>query len=139
MAISYTITSVVISDDRDPSRAPLLLPLGATSAEVEAAAAGYFGPPTDPDWTQFRQALRTENGFSAAFQAAMAADPMAGIALALGLDSFRRDGDPRDFVDALHNAFATLSPDQGAYITGELRALAQRCNLPQEFLDALGG
>jgi hypothetical protein len=64
---------------------------------------------------------------------------MAGIALALGLDNFRRDGDPRDFVDALHNAFATLSPDQGAYITGELLALAQRCNLPQEFLDALSG
>jgi hypothetical protein len=137
--IAYTLAGIVISDDRDPSRAPLLLPLGATSAEVEAAAATYLGPPTDPDWTQFRQALRTENGFSAAFQAAMAADPMAGIALALGLDNFRRDGDPRDFVDALHNAFATLSPDQGAYITGELLALAQRCNLPQEFLDALGG
>jgi len=137
--IKYTITSIVIFDDRDTDRDPVILPLTASSADIEAAAAAYFGPTVEPDWTQFRQALRTENGFSAAFQAAMAADPMAGIALALGLDSFRRDGDPRDFVDALHNAFATLSPDQGAYITGELRALAQRCNLPQEFLDALGG
>jgi hypothetical protein len=137
MAISYTATGVFITDDRNPDRAPFVLPADATLADVAAAVAAYIGPTCEPDWTQFRQALRTENGFSAAFSAAMAADPMAGVALALGLDAFRRDGDPTDFLDALRSAFIVLPEGQGTYIAAELLALAQRCNLPASFTDAL--
>lgn len=135
--IKFTLTSIIIFDDRDTDRDPVILPLTATSADIEAAAAAYFGPTVEPDWAQFRQALRTENGFSAAFSAAMVADPMAGVALALGLDAFRRDGDPADFLDALRSAFTVLPDGQGAYIAAELLALAQRCNLPAAFTDAL--
>jgi hypothetical protein len=67
----------------------------------------------------------------------MVADPMAGVALALGLDAFRRDGDPTDFLDALRSALIVLPDGQGAYIAAELLALAQRCNLPASFTDAL--
>jgi len=137
MGIAYTTTGVIVTDDRNPDRKPLVLPADAPPADVSAAVAAYIGPTYEPDWTQFRQALRTENGFSAAFSAAMVADPMAGVALALGLDAFRRDGDPTDFLDALRSALIVLPDGQGAYIAAELLALAQRCNLPASFTDAL--
>jgi len=137
--IKYTITSIVIFDDRDTDRDPVILPLTASSADIEAAAAAYFGPTVEPDWTQFRQALRSENGFSAAFSAAMVADPMAGVALAIGLDAFRRDGDHGDFLDALQTAFAALPQEQALHIAAELLDLAVRCHMPAEFITALGG
>lgn len=137
MGIAYQQSCIVITDDRNPDREPLVLPADALPVDVSAAVAAYIGPTQEPDWTQFRQALRSENGFSAAFSAAMVADPMAGVALALGLDAFRREGDPTDFLDALRSALTVLPDGQGAYIAAELLALAQRCNLPASFTDAL--
>jgi len=137
MGIAYTATGIVITDDHNPSRPPLVLPADATPAEVAAAAAPYHEQPPSPDWSQFRQALRTENGYAPAFSAAMAADPMAGFALAIGLDAFRRDGDPTDFLDALQSAFTALPQGQALHIAVELQSLAQRCNLPASFADAL--
>lgn len=137
MGIAYQQSGIVITDDRNPDRDPLVLPADALPADVSAAVAAYIGPTCEPDWMQFRQALRSENGFSAAFSAAMAADPMAGVALALGLDAFRRDGDHADFLDALQSAFAALPQEQALHIAAELLALAQRCNLPASFTDAL--
>ena len=137
MAISYQQSGIVITDDHNPSRPPLVLPADATPAEVAAAAAPYHEQPPSPDWSQFRQALRTENGYAPAFSAAMVADPMAGVGLAIGLDAFRRDGDHDDFLDALQSAFAALPQEQALHIAAELLALAQRCNLPASFIDAL--
>jgi hypothetical protein len=42
MAIAYSPVAIVISDDYDPSRQPLVLPANATSAEVEEAVANYI-------------------------------------------------------------------------------------------------
>ena len=41
MAIAYSPIAIVISDDYDPSRPPLILPATATSAEVEQSVANY--------------------------------------------------------------------------------------------------
>jgi len=97
-------------------------------------------PPTpepEPDWQQFRQALRDENGYAPAFQAALTADPMAGIQLAIGLNEFRRSGDFSDFLEALTSALAALPADQAGHLGLDLLALASRCNLPAAFLGAL--
>jgi hypothetical protein len=139
MAISYLQSGIVITDDSNPGREPLILPPDATSDDVAAAALAYLGPVIEPDWAQFRRALRTENGFSAAFSVAMTTDPMGGVALALGLDGFRRDGDPGDFLDALRAALAVLPSDQAAHIAQELIALAQRCTMPAAFIQSLAG
>lgn len=139
MAISYQQSGIVITDDHNPSRPPVVLPADATPAEVAAAAAPYHEQPPSPDWTQFRQALRTENGYAPAFSAAMAADPMAGVALAIGLDAFRRDGDHADFLDALQSAFTALPQEQALHIASELLDLAVRCHMPAEFIAAMGG
>lgn len=42
MAIAYSPIAIVISDDYNPSRQPLVLPATATSAEVEEAVANYI-------------------------------------------------------------------------------------------------
>lgn len=42
MAIAYSPVAIVISDDYNPSRQPLVLPANATSAEVEEAVANYI-------------------------------------------------------------------------------------------------
>lgn len=139
MAISYQQSGIVITDDHNPSRPPVVLPADATPAEVAAAAAPYHEQPPSPDWSQFRQALRTENGYAPAFSAAMAADPMAGVALAIGLDAFRRDGDHADFLDALQSAFTALPQEQALHIASELLDLAVRCHMPAEFIAAMGG
>jgi hypothetical protein len=41
MAIAYSPSAIVITDDYDPSRPPLVLPPDSTSAEVEEAVANY--------------------------------------------------------------------------------------------------
>lgn len=94
-------------------------------------------PEPQPDWAQFRQALRQENGYGSAFQSALAADPMAGVQLAIGLDRFRREGDYADFLEALGNSLSVLQTDQAAHIALELLALAGRCDLPLSFREAL--
>lgn len=42
MAIAYSPIAILISDDYDPSRPPLILPATATSAEVEEAVSNYI-------------------------------------------------------------------------------------------------
>lgn len=42
MAIAYSPLAIVISDDYNPSRPPLVLPPNSTSAEVEEAVANYI-------------------------------------------------------------------------------------------------
>ena len=41
MALAYSQIAIVISDDYNPSRPPLVLPPNSTSAEVEEAVANY--------------------------------------------------------------------------------------------------
>jgi len=70
--IYYTQTSIVVTDDTDPGRPPLVLPLpGEFTAEaiaaIEAAIAAYMPPfPADPDWGGFLSQLLNHPGLAAA-------------------------------------------------------------------------
>lgn len=94
-------------------------------------------PPPGPDWPQFRQAIRSENGFSAAFVAAFSADPMVAHTLGSRLDWFQTTGDYALFLESLTLTLQALPPQEAAHIAMEFMALASRCGLPAAFLDAL--
>lgn len=94
-------------------------------------------PPPGPDWPQFRQAIRIENGFSAAFMAAFNADPMVAHTLGSRLDWFQATGDYALFLESLTLTLQALPPQDAAHLAMEFLALASRCGLPAAFLDAL--
>lgn len=94
-------------------------------------------PPPGPDWAQFRQAIRSENGFSAAFVAAFSADPMVAHTLGSRLDWFQTTGDYALFLESLTLTLQALPPQEAAHIAMEFLTLASRCGLPAAFLDAL--
>lgn len=107
------------------------------SNQPPIASAGIAEPEPAPDWDQFRLALRQENGYAPAFQQAMLADPMAGIQLAIGLNTFRSNGDFSDFLGALVAALSTLPAEQGEHVAADLMVLSSRCNLPGAFIEAM--
>ena len=75
--ISYTQTQVVLTDDRDSSRPPATLPATATTAEVEAAAAAYFGEAATrqpPDYVGFYSALLGSSVYGAVLSQPATAD-----------------------------------------------------------------
>ena len=83
MTISYTTTSIVVTDDSAPARPPLILPLPveftpAAIAAIEAAIAGYLPPPAEPDWPGFLSELLADPGLAAAL---LAAEQAIGIEL----------------------------------------------------------
>lgn len=94
-------------------------------------------PPPGPDWPQFRQAIRSENGFYDAYRAALAADPMVVPLLGSRLDDFERDGNFEPFLESLTLTLQALPAQDAAHIAMEFLALASRCGLPPAFLDAL--
>ena len=66
--ISRTATQIIISDDHDRNRAAVILEASATTAEVEAAAAAYFGviyTRIPPDYVGFYSALLISNIYAA--------------------------------------------------------------------------
>lgn len=136
MAISYNITCVIITDDRDSNRAPLVLSAGATSAEVEAAAAAYLDLPREPNFDAFGLWLLTNPAVSAAYDLAFAGNKLtagtlqpAVLAAAAGDTSYLR-------------AVLLLLRRQGLLDDALLQAMATKaaeCYLPAEFIQALGG
>lgn len=94
--------------------------------------------PPAPDWDQFRQALQTENGFPSAWLAAFQANPQVAGLVASRLDLYQLNGNYQLFIQALLAALATLSNQaQAAEVAVEFAALAERCNMPAEFLEEL--
>jgi hypothetical protein len=66
--ISYNQFQVVLTDDQDRNRPPLILPATATTTEIEAAAAAYFGEAAtrqQPDYVGFYSALLGSSVYSA--------------------------------------------------------------------------
>jgi hypothetical protein len=66
--ISYNQFQVVLTDDQDRNRPPAILPATATTAEIEAAAAAYFGEAAtrqQPDYVGFYSALLGSSVYSA--------------------------------------------------------------------------
>lgn len=94
--------------------------------------------PPAPDWDQFRQALQTENGFPSAWLTAFQANPQVAGLVASRLDLYEVNGNYHLFIHALLAALATLNNQaQAAEVAVEFAALAERCNMPAEFLEEL--
>ena len=74
--ISYSLTgAVTVTDDSDPSRAPLLLPEGLSHAEIEAAITAYLGGnQMPPDYVAFYQSLLASSVYHAVLTQPATAD-----------------------------------------------------------------
>lgn len=96
-------------------------------------------PAPEPDWSGFRLALLDENGFGATFAAAAAANPMAAVACASALETFQNQGIYENYLLYLQRLMGIIadlqSPAASAEIAAEFLALAQRCHLPEGFLN----
>ena len=91
MTIGYTATSILITDDGDPSRPPLVLLLDATSEEIAAAHASYSTLIPEPDYAGFYDDLL----ISSIYKALIYMPKTADLAVALIV-----------FVSQIHRAMA---------------------------------
>lgn len=81
MAIAYSTAGIIITDDLNPSRAPLVLPVGTASAEVAAAAAEYSPAIIEPDYVGFYSALLGSNIYAAVINQPKTADSAFAMAV----------------------------------------------------------
>ena len=134
--IAYTPTAIVITDDRDPSRPPLVLPAGSTAAEVDAAVAGYSPPVPPPDYDGFGFWLLTTPEIQQAYDVAFEGNKLTAGSLPSAV-MVAADGEPKHLRTALLllRRQALLGPETLA----AMLAAGQQCHLPPEFLQALGG
>ncbi len=136
MAIAYSPTEIRITDDRDPSRPPLVLPATATSSEVAAAAAEYLQPDPAPDYDGFGLWLLTTPEILAAYDAAFAGNKLTAGTLPSAVLAAAA-GEPKHLRTTL-----LLLYSQGLLSHETIAAMAakaQQFYLPPEFLQALGG
>jgi hypothetical protein len=136
MAIAYSQSGIRITDDRDPSRPPLVLPATATPSEVASAAAGYLQPVPEPDYDRFGLWLLTTPAIQQAYDIAFAGNKLTAGSLPSAV-LIAADGEPKHLRTAL-----LLLRSQGLLsdeVMAAMVATAQLCHLPSEFLQALGG
>jgi hypothetical protein len=99
------------------------------------------GPEPGPDWTGFRQAILTENGYVAAMAAALDSEnDSARLAVTFSHSRLDRFQDRGDFAEYLQGLLLIVSvqPEQNkAPLIEEFLDLAARCNLPTAFIAAL--
>jgi hypothetical protein len=89
------------------------------------------------NFDEFTDALRTENGFAATFEAVLQTDPMLASSMAAYLETFRTQGEWRQYLWSLQEAIKLIpNQQQQAYIANEFLQLAQRCNFPSGFIEA---
>ena len=136
--ITYSLASgeIVITDERNPSRPPLVLPAGSTPAEVDAAAAAYLSPTPSPDFDGFGLWLQTNPDVAAAYDAAFSQNKITCVTLPSAVLA-AAGGDTKHLYNAL-----LLLQHQGllsGLVIAAMLTKAQECNLPLEFLQALGG
>ena len=82
--ISYTPTQIIFADDEDRSRPPLILLATATTDEIEAAAAAYFGEAATkapPDYVEFYSALLGSNTYGSVIGQPKTADLAFAMAI----------------------------------------------------------
>lgn len=133
MAIAYSTAGITITDDRNPSRAPLVLPVGTASAEVAAAAAGYLQPVPSPDFDGFGLWLLTTPETLQAYDIAFAGNKLTAATLPSAVLA-AAGGEPKHLRTTL-----LLLRHQGLLSEATLLAMlaaAQQCNLPPDFLSA---
>ena len=140
MAIQRTTNGWVITDEIDPTRQPLLLPLSATTAEVDAAAVAYATqPPPVADWLAFAGWLYQFPPIAAGMDAArLSTDPQGepattGLPTALDEARLRQNYPAFSLTWGLFLLASQMPPEA----LGAIVAKASECNLPAEFLTAL--
>ena len=136
MAISYTATGVVITDDRNPDRAPCVLPADASLADVAAAIAVYLDPPREPNFDGFGLWLLTNHDVAVAYDLAFDQAKLTSCTLPSAVLA-AAGGETKHLRTAL-----LLLRRQGLLsdmVIAAMLAKAQECNLPPDFLQALGG
>jgi hypothetical protein len=82
MSISHTPDGIVVSDDQDPGREPMVLSPGATPQQIDAALLEYFGPERlrqPPDYVGFYGALK----ISSVYENVLLTPATAGLARAM--------------------------------------------------------
>lgn len=140
MAIQRTTNGWVITDEIDPTRQPLLLPLSATTAEVDAAAVAHATqPPPVADWLAFAGWLYQFPPIAAGMDAArLSTDPQGepattGLPTALDEARLRQNYPAFSLTWGLFLLASQMPPEA----LGAIVAKASECNLPAEFLTAL--
>lgn len=138
MAIQYTATAIIISDDTG-ARPPIVLPPTATAAEVDAAAAEYHSQDPDPDWLAFAGWLYQFPPIAAGMDAArLSTDPQGepattGLPTALDEARLRQNYPAFSLTWGLFLLASGMPPEA----LGAIVAKAAECNLPAEFITAL--
>jgi hypothetical protein len=132
MALSYFTDQLILTDDNDPSRQPVIVPLPADQATIDAAILAYYGPPVlPPDWATFKRTCLADPAVNQVLAAAQTAAPAAALALPAALMSIAQGGDIADFRAAWQLLQQlNLAP---AALAQQLLALAESCHLPDEF------
>ena len=109
---------------------------------LAAAEAHYeINGATNTDWTGFRHAILTENGYVDAMALALDSEnAFARLAVTFShsrLDRFQDEGDFAEYLQGLL-VIVSVQPEQNqASLVQEFLALAARCNLPTAFMTAL--
>jgi hypothetical protein len=129
MAIHYGHENITITDDFDPSRPAIVLPLGTSSDDVASAALGYLHP--EPDFDGFGESLLTSVEIREAYDLALAGNAITTCSLpgAILAAEAGEIGHLRTAISLLRN--------QGLLSNEVLLAMEQAAeahHLPQEFL-----
>ena len=97
-------------------------------------------PGPETDWSAFRQAIFTENGYVDAHALALKSDNnlirFAATALFDTLRAFENTGNYAEYLQALLLTVSALLPIQQAALVDEFIGLAQRCHLSETFIAA---
>jgi hypothetical protein len=94
-------------------------------------------PPPSPDFEQFRTAIRSENGFQAAWEAVLNLNPMLATAMTTYLETFRKFDEWQPYLESLTIAIQLLPTEsERVYIANEFLQLARRCHLNPSFIAA---
>jgi hypothetical protein len=77
MSISHTPDGIVVTDDQDPGREPIVLSPDATAQQIQVALLDYFGPDRlrqPPDYVGFYKSLRGSPLYEGVLQTPATAD-----------------------------------------------------------------
>jgi hypothetical protein len=140
MSISYTPNGVIITDDSNPDREPLVLPAGASQADVESAASEYLGAPSpEADWLGFAGWLYVFPPIAAAMVAARLSTNPQGEPATTGLPAALQEARLNENYPAWAATWgqfllaSQMPPEALAEIIGK----AMACHLPADFIAAL--
>jgi hypothetical protein len=138
--ITHFPDKILIEDDTNPAREPLVLSVDSTPDEVAAANAAYQQqPPLEPQWLEFVTWLYSQPAMMVAMGAARASTSPQGepatTALPAALEAARNEGNYPAF--ALTWGQFLLASGLPAQALAPIVAKAQEMHLPAEFVAAL--